>query len=33
MEEMMALMKNREAQKSRMTETLKQKDEDHAHSR
>lgn len=33
MEEMMSMMKNLEAQKSRMTEYSKRKDEDHAHSR
>lgn len=33
MEKMMSMVKNMEAQKSRMTESLKQKDEDHAHSR
>ena len=33
MEKMMSMMKNMDAQKSRMTESLNQKDEDHAHSR
>jgi len=33
MEKMMSLMKDMDAQKSRRTESFKQKDEDHAHSR